>query len=315
MKYFYFLLCFSILQTFGQSNLVQNSGFESGDNKGFGVQKVKGNAKEIDSWRVPVGDADLYMTPRKSVAVANSGRNAVGLVLGSNKQEKTNYEYITGKLDAPLKEGETYCIRINTILHRTSKWAASDIGIRLHNEKKLLTEISDPTTLTASLYLNEGQPITNTKWNTYSGYYVASGGEQYISFGKFGSAPSVELKTMEIDTYFQLDGYQSKAYYQVDDISVIASHPEMDCGCAVPLKLGEENEEELSKNKQPPYLFALDASGSMKNDGLFDTLRQNLVRFVDGVPFGTPVSFVTFAASAKKVFAGVVNKNLSLIHI
>lgn len=307
MKTCVLFLCFIALQSIAQSNLVRNPGFEKGENKGFGVQKIKGKANEIDYWAVPVGDPELYMTPKKSVAVANSGRNAIGLILGGSKQEKTKFEYVTGKLATPLKAGETYCIQLSTILHRTSKWAASDVGIILHNESGLISEIPDPTTLTASLYLNKTDPVMNTKWSEYSGYYVATGGEQYISLGKFGDSPSVELKTLEIDTYFQLDGFQSKAYYQIDDVNVTLFSPEMDCGCAEPIL----EEEEKLETVQSPYLFALDGSGSMKNNGLFDTLRQNLVRFVDDVPLGTPVSFVTFAASSKKIFAGKVTKNTS----
>lgn len=298
------------LSSFSQTNLVQNSSFENGINKGIGVQEVKGKSKEITDWHSPIKHApDLYMTPRKSVAVANSGRNAVGLILGSNRQEKTKFEYLTGKLSSPLVAGQAYCISFSTILHRTSKWAATDLGVILHNDEKLLSKISDPTSLSASLYANDGAAITNTKWNKFNGYYVATGDEKYISFGKFGDAESVQIKGLDMDPYFELDGFQSKAYYQLDDVSVKALSEDTDCGCAEDPPKTEEELEVINHHKQPPYLFALDASGSMKRDGLFDTLRQNLVRFVENVPKGTAVSFVTFASSSRKVFTGAVESN------
>jgi Mg-chelatase subunit ChlD len=288
---------------FGQSNLVLNHSFEEGNNKGIGVQEVKGKGKELENWHSPVRHApDLYMTPRKSVAVANSGRNAVGLVLGSGRQEKTKYEYLTGKLASPLVKDQAYCICFNTVLQRTSKWAATDVGILLHHDKDLLSDISGPTSMTATLYANDGDPMTNTKWNSYCGYYVASGGEEYISLGKFGTNDAVSMKELGLTPYSELDGLQSKAYYQFDDISVTPLIGEVDCGCAEDEPRTEE--EIVNEHKDPPYLFALDASGSMKRDGLFDTLRKNLVHFVDGLPNGTPVSFVTFASSSRKVFAG-----------
>jgi len=288
---------------FGQTNLVLNNSFEEGNNKGIGEQEIKGKSKEASSWHSPVKHhPDLYMTPKKSVAVPNTGRNSVGLVLGSGRQEKTKYEYLTGKLASPLIEGQAYCICFNTLLHRSSKWAATDVGILLHHDKDLLSDISGPTSMTATLYANEGKAITNTRWNSYCGYYVATGGEEYISFGKFGTNESVSMKELGFDPYNELEGFQTKAYYQLDDVSVTPLIGEVDCGCAEDEPKTEE--EIVNEHKDPPYLFALDASGSMKRDGLFDTLRKNLVHFVDGVPNGTPVTFVTFASSSRKIFAG-----------
>ena len=290
-----------------QQNLVKNSSFEDGVNKGYGSIELKGDDKTITSWHSPAKhNPEVHIIPKKSVATAYEGRNAVGLVLGSGKQEKTKFEFITGDLSAPLEKGQAYCISFNIILQRSSKWAATDIGVLLHSDRKLLTKIADPTSLTASLYANAGEPIVNTKWNTYNGYYVATGGEQHISFGKFGDAESKEMKDMGYNPYFEMDGYQTKAYYQLDEISVKKVTDETDCGCAEEL---EETDEEFKKRKQPPYLFALDASGSMKRDGLFDSLRNNMVRFVKDLPDGTPVTFVTFASSSRKLFAGEVNDN------
>ena len=289
---------------FTQENLVQNPGFEFGDNKGYGVIKVKN--KTISKWHAPLKNfPTLYITPKKSVAVAFNGRNAVGLVLGSSRQEKTKFEYITGSLSAPLEKDAIYCIQFNTILQRSSRWAATDVGVLLHNDRKLVSEISDPTSLSASLYANEGEAMVNTKWNQYSGYYIASGGEKYISFGKFGTRDSKQMKDLGLDPYFEMDGFQSKAYYQIDDFSVKKVTDSTDCGCAVKPVI-EDEENPVVKKQIQPYLFALDASGSMKRDGLFDSLRHNLVRFLKKLPNGTPVSFVTFASSSRKIFAGEI---------
>lgn len=289
-----------------QSNLVLNNGFEKGINKGVGEVKIKGKAKALDAWYNPGKHAaDLYMTPSKNLPVALSGRNSLGLVLGSSKQSKTKFEFITGKLASPLMKDQVYCICFNTVLHRSSEWAAQDVGVLLHVDNELLSDISDPTTLSATLYANGGAPMINTKWSKFCGYYVASGGEQYISFGKFGTSASVSLLDIGKKPYDQEDDFQNLAYYQLDDLSVVALDGTSDCGCAQNAPIDEGDKITHNEPPHPPYLFALDASGSMKRNGLFDTLRQNLVRFVHNLPDGTPVSFVTFASSSRKLFAGI----------
>lgn len=297
------------LTLMAQDNLVLNSGFEMHDVIGPETHQIKGTDYLADNWYSPIRRSPyLFVTPRRSVAKANGGRSAIGLILGSGKQEKTKFQYITGTLSEPLKKGQLYCISFSTILQRTSKWAATDVGILLHHDQKLLSDISDPTTLTASLYANNRGPVKGTKWDEFSGYYRASGGEKYISFGKFGNSDAVQMKDIGGDPYFEMDGFQTKAFYQLDDISVKAIADTADCGCAQdPPNFKEE--EEIIETKYPPYLFALDASGSMKKEGLFDTLRQNLVGLLRLLPEGTPVSFVTFASTSRALYSGIVDEN------
>lgn len=297
--------------SFSQGNLVYNPSFEDGKHIKRGVFKIKHGSSPIDHWRAPLRHAPLqFLTPKKAVAVANTGYSAVGLLLGSSRQNKTKFQYITGKLKSPLEKDETYCVCFNVLLHRTSRWAATDVGVLLHHDRKVISDISDPTSMTATLYANDREAVTNTKWTRYCGYYRASGGEKYISFGKFGTSPSVKMKSLGHETHYETDNYMSKAFYQLDDISVVKNSGDIDvdCGCAEVPVVEEETQDSIApKPSHPPYLFALDASGSMKRGGLFDSLRQNLTRFVRELPDGTPISFVTFASSSRKVFSGIVN--------
>lgn len=306
--YLVFLTLFYCFGLQAQTNLVKNPSFETFNTRGKGVTQIKHNGNQVSNWNASLNhNPDLYFIPNKSVAVANSGSCAVGIVLGGSKHSRTKYEYLTGELSQPLEKDKEYCISFSILLHRTSNWAATDVGILLHNDKKIVSHIDEPTTLTANLYLNESKPVTNTKWRTFNGYYRAAGGEKYLSFGKFGKNESVNLKDLGIESYFEMDGYQSQAYYQVDDFSVVKKTPEIDCGCAEPLPSIEEELE--NPIKRAPYLFAIDASGSMKSDHLFDSLRVSLMRFLRTVPVGSPVSFVTFSSSARKIWAGEVQEN------
>lgn len=300
-----FILTFLLLflgQHLAQTNLVINPGFEETNYSSTGTRELRKPGYLSNYWYSPVDkqSPQLYMIPDRNVAKANSGFNAIGMVLGGAKQEKNKLEYITGELQRPLVRGQVYCISFYLLLHRSSKWAASDLGVLFHQDRDLIANVDDVRTLNPSLSVNNGDYITNSKWMRYNGYYVASGGEKYITFGSFGNGASVEISDLGLEPYFQVDGLTNKAYYQLDDVSVIARNGFEDCGCAEPPK---EESNEIPDQLQP-YLFALDASGSMKKGGVFDSLRVNLSALLEQLPLGTPVTFSTFSSSSSLIYSG-----------
>ena len=308
----YILISFLLLSNLGigQSNLVLNPGFEENKYSANGSMELRKEGFLTDYWYNPIRKRSphLFTVPQRAVAKANSGSVAIGMILGGSKQSKTKYEYITGKLETPLAKGETYCLSFNILLHRSSRWAATDIGVLLHHDEFLIADVGEPQTLEATLYANDGYVVTQTKWQEFNGYFVASGGEQYISLGKFGEGESFELKELGLKPYFKLDGFQGKAYYQLDDFSVVAQSENLDCGCA---EAPVSRTDTLITNGLQPYLFALDASGSMRKQGVFDSLRNNLAELLEQLPYGTPVTFSTFSSKANLLFSGRINQNTS----
>lgn len=294
---------------FAQSNLVLNPGFEKSMYSSEGTREIRKQGYLATNWYNPLDKRSphYFISPERSVAKANSGVAAVGLVLGGAKHENTKFEYITGELSKPLVKGQAYCVSFNILLHRSSKWATSNIGVMLHHDEKVIANVTDLLKLEANLYANDGEYVTNTKWQKYNGYFIASGGEKHISFGTFGQGESIEVKELGMKSYFQVDGFQSKAYYQLDDISVIAQNDSVDCGCAVPPV--QEIDTLTSSNGLQPYLFALDASGSMRKDGVFDSLRNNLAELLEQLPMGTPVTFSTFSSNSQLIFSGELDHN------
>ncbi|MCB9196640.1 MAG: VWA domain-containing protein [Flavobacteriales bacterium] len=295
---------------FTQKNLVINPGFEQTGYSSTGTRQLKKVGYLSDFWYNPLHKASpqLFMIPERSVAKANNGNNALGMVLGGAKQQKIATEFITGQLSEPMIQGQAYCVSFYVLLHRSSKWTAKDLGVLLHNDRDLVTNAEDITTLKASLYVEDGNYVTATKWIKYNGYYVASGGEKYITLGKFGNSESVEMKSLGFEPYFQVDAFASKAFYQFDDVSVIAQNGEVDCGCAENPQLEEVA---TGTSELRPYLFALDASGSMKRGGIFDTLRSNLKELLEELPLGTPITFSTFSSDASLIYSGNLDYNTS----
>lgn len=83
-----------------------------------------------------------------------------------------------------------------------------------------------------------------------------------MSFEMFGEGESIEIKELGLKSYFQMDGLKPKAYYQLDKLSVIAQSDSVDCGCAgTPIQSNDSG-----SNGPQPYLFAIDASGSMRKN-------------------------------------------------
>ncbi len=301
----FWLLC--AISLHAQTNLVINSGFEETNYTSTGTRELSQTGYLSNYWYVPLKKRSphLYMIPERSVAKANSGQNAVGMILGGSKQRKSKQEYITGELSTPLKAGEAYCVSFHMLLHRSSKWAVSNVGVLLHHDKELIANTENLEGLEANLYADNGGLVTSTKWIEFNGYYVASGGEKYITFGAFGEAESIEVKELGLSPYFQVDGFKKKAYYQLDDVAVVAQGEGVDCGCATPPK----TEEVVVTDELSPYLFALDASGSMRRGGVFDTLRHNLSDLLEQLPLGTPVTFSTFASNSNLIYAGRLTNN------
>ncbi len=287
---------------FTQTNLVINPDFEDGERTPNGVKEIRNAGYLLPNWYSPLNKRSphYFVEPKKSVAKAQSGTGAVGLVLGGGRQEKTKLEYLTGELKSPLKKGQAYCVCFHSLLHRTSRWAATDAGVFFHHDKELIKQI-EPQNYKASLYMDGGDPIINTKWKKYCGYYIASGGEKFLSIGKFGKSKSLRISDLDMEAYFELDAFQSKAYYQFDNFSVLESNDSTDCHCAT--KLPEVVKDSIQETIQP-YLFALDVSGSMKTGALFDSLRHNLRNLLARLPNGTHASFATFSSSSKMLFTG-----------
>jgi len=143
MKHIIYLFLGALLYSVSgvaQSNLVLNPGFEENRYSANGSMELRKQGFLTNNWYNPIRKRSphLFTSPNRAVAKANTGSVAIGMILGGVKQAKTKYEYITGKLEKPLVKGEAYCISFNVLLHRSSKWAGTDIGVLLHHDEYLI---------------------------------------------------------------------------------------------------------------------------------------------------------------------------------
>lgn len=137
-------------------------------------------------------------------------------------------EYIEAELIAPLQTGIEYYVTFYLSLADSSNYFTNIVGIYFSNDSlksdtsyrlHYLPQISNPITN----YLNN-----KTGWMKFSGSFVASGGEKFITIGNFNDNSTT-------DTVYTSGGNLSSdynnAYYYIDDICV--STDSLECNQSV----------------------------------------------------------------------------------
>ncbi|MBL4862959.1 MAG: hypothetical protein JKY09_08095, partial [Crocinitomicaceae bacterium] len=229
--------------TFSQEgeNLVSNPSFESIDKK---VKRL-GSIASATGWSSPTGArADLFVSSKiEEINVpmnafgkedAKDGVNYAGIVSYSygNKMPRT---YVLNKLDAPLKKGMQYCVKLNISLSEASKYASNNVGVKL-SKKPFSTDgkvsiIEEPSVM----HFNNDQKIITARynWTEICGVFEAKGGEKYITIGNFLSDEETKMERMKKDKNVKVTQVIA-AYYYIDDISVVLidANKGEKCDCA-----------------------------------------------------------------------------------
>jgi hypothetical protein len=141
-----------------------------------------------------------------------SGQSFAGFIpyYGNPGAPSTFGEYIQGKYITPLVNNNLYYIEfyINTTSH---------VKYFLHDIAALITDTTDPNNL--QNYIPQILPLPNkiysdtTKWMRINGYYMAHGGEKYITIGNY-TTYGQEIKD-------SINSYSSTvAYYFIDSVGV-----------------------------------------------------------------------------------------------
>ena len=145
---------------------------------------------------------------------ARTGHGYAGIYL---HYDTTNWrEYIEVPLLSTLIQNKRYCIEFYVSLAETSQEAVSNIGVYFSVDSLLDTRFWHPA-ITSVLPQFEN-PITNmltdkTNWMQIAGYFIAAGGEKYMTIGNFHSPANTNFQNVS-------GGNQAYAYYYIDDISL-----------------------------------------------------------------------------------------------
>lgn len=213
--------------------LVTNGDFESYNKCPVGYSCIDAwpNFPYLQSWvRPTLATSDFYHTCGSSTAklpatgfgyrTPHSGNAFAGLVANAQTSGSPYSEYITTRLNQPMKKDSVYCVKFYCNLgNRTNPsndWVAVDeVGACFTDTLPGNLSQAGPLLLPYHIVNSPTQHMTDTSlWYAISGQYKAKGGEQWMTIGTFGSA--VPASTL-------IDGTgtsQYLCYYFIDDVSV-----------------------------------------------------------------------------------------------
>jgi len=211
-------------------NLVPNGSFESIGKK----PKRLGKIESATGWVSPTGvRADLFVeTKIPEIGVPDNaygqedpqeGDNYIG-VTGFSYGNKVPRSYVMTKLEAPMKKGMKYCVKMYVSLAEASKYASNNTGV-MFSKKQFGTESKVSIIEDASIvHLNNDYETISARydWTEICGTYTAKGGEKYITLGNFASNDETRFERMKKDAKTKDIRVKQviSAYYYIDDVSV-----------------------------------------------------------------------------------------------
>jgi len=129
-------------------------------------------------------------------------------------------EYLQVPLITPLKAGKTYCGTMYLNLFNTSKYATDKAGMYFSSTPFACNQAMPTPQTIAPLNVvpqitNPGNFITDTlNWTEFSGTFVATGNEQYLTIGNFvNDAMTTTITVNPTSPYLVL-------YFLIDDVSL-----------------------------------------------------------------------------------------------
>ncbi|MES2130879.1 MAG: gliding motility-associated C-terminal domain-containing protein, partial [Bacteroidota bacterium] len=107
--------------------------------------------------------------------------------------ERQNPEYIQVRMTAPMKAGKTYCVSF--YMSRLNLTVASSLGA--YFSVNALTV--NPQTAGLAAHVQSSVPAVPGVWQRVTGTYIATGGEEFVTFGGFQNQSALFFSYMYID--------------------------------------------------------------------------------------------------------------------
>lgn len=220
-----------------QQNLVINGDFEQMSSCPEWESMPSQNPKEIEKcigWKAPTfGTSDYFNTcatnPTISAPVNGLGEQspfngdgylggfatAYGGGAGDDGYAGIMWwEYIQGKLIAPLEQGKIYKFSMEVSLAEYSDLLITELAVHFSD-----TPLSSPNTAALTVtpqcvFYDPNYFHDTANWVHVESYYVASGGEQYITIGNFRDDLSTDtLRRYDLSPLGLLNPYTTYFYY------------------------------------------------------------------------------------------------------
>ena len=148
--------------------------------------------------------------------------------LGLYRKKATYSEYIQGKLIKPLSKGQKYCIKISIALPSYSGFSINRIAFHL-SPNAIAIDQSNESSFLPQVILST-LAVDNKRFVTLCDYFIAEGGERYISIGRFTSPDKLKIIRRENIPQSQF-GIEESAYYLIDNVDLHEIQDTMECYC------------------------------------------------------------------------------------
>lgn len=144
------------------------------------------------------------------------------------KESEPYSEYIQGKLIKPLIRGQKYCIKVSIALPSYSGYYVNHLGFHL-SSGLISTNESNESSFIPQVMLST-LAVDNKRFITLCDDFIAAGGEQFITIGRFTSPDKLEIFRRENIPQSQF-GIDKSAYYFLDNIYLYEIHDTLECFC------------------------------------------------------------------------------------
>jgi outer membrane protein OmpA-like peptidoglycan-associated protein len=171
-------------------------------------------------------------------------------------KESDNYsEFIQGKLITPLIKGKKYCLRTSVNLCSYSRYSGNRLAFYFSSSPVSVNSKNEYTYLPQVTFSN--LPVENKSFMTLCDYFIADGGEQTITVGRFSKPENLELIKRENIPQSSF-GLELAVYYLIDNIELFEIQDTLECYCkrniipidSIKTKPRELYETDLNKLKQ-----------------------------------------------------------------
>ena len=268
MKQNFTLLFIFFLGSINAQNLVLNPSFEEYNQCPFIIGYFNGN---VHYWSTPnAGSTDYYTickTERgldniknyNGVQIARTGNGYAGIYVYADENYR---EYIQGRLDKKLIQGEKYNVTFYVSLAENSTHSISGLNVLFTEEKVNKCHHSNwcEKYITPKKVINKSYSLLENdkkefygetkSWTKISYVYTAQGFENYFSFGNFRSNSKTKKNKLV------KKAPQNFSYYYIDDVSIenVKFKPTKQKQIEV-FKIDEKVEEEILIKPETTYAF------------------------------------------------------------
>lgn len=312
------LLLASMVCTFAinaqTGNLVRNPGFES-NSPNIITTWLKENpvgTELVNGWKTPsLATPDYYNSDQSTcdgfpVATARTGTGRGAIICGMQTQlpgVKNYKEYLQGELISPLVAGKEYAVSFWTTLDCASPQTSTGIGVYFSNER--ITQQTKERLPVKPQVISYEKITYEDGWTLVSGNFIAQGGEKFITIGSYTDTTVVSLQSLGSKpvTFIASPHIGMHVYFYVDDVCVSLAE-EKSCDCKQ--TSGQKGDGEY-------YLFLLDASNSMNDDGKLDLMKEQIQKFADSVEDKNHIGIMIFNEAPSLLLPFVSAKEDKLI--